>query len=241
MPNVLPFKVLNWKGRVIRKSGSSAMVSLYPKKKSKTTTTFMVNLLDDGGIQGFMRTVKTGHRAMHYRARFNGKSEDEFIENLENKYDGIEIDEFNVKNNKNASKPVIETIKFSMEDQADIINNKIYFSPFFFLSTKENPFKLNTRKFPIDFGYPNSLSYIFSITLPEGYKVEFLPKSKAFQLPEKLGMFSYKIALLDNKIQLVVSSDINRAIITPIYYEALKAYFKSLIEKENEQIVLIKI
>ncbi|WNH13564.1 hypothetical protein [Thalassobellus suaedae] len=58
------------------------------------------------------------------------------------------------------SKPISESYKFSIENQADVIDDKIYFSPLFFLKTKENPFKLEKREFPVDFGYPSSTSYI---------------------------------------------------------------------------------
>ena len=241
MPNILPFRALNWSGRLIRKSGASASVSLYPKEKSKTDIIFMAALTDEGKVNGSMRTKKTDHKAMRYRSKFNGKDEDKFIEDLENKYDGIEIDEFNVKNDKDYSKPIIETIKFTIDDQADIINDKIYFSPFFFLSSKENPFKLKKREFPVDFGYPTSSSYSFIITLPDGYKVESMPDSGAFKLPDDLGSFMYKIGLNGNVIQLTFKTSINSAIISSLHYEALKAYFKVLVEKENEQIVLTKV
>ncbi|MEP5339222.1 MAG: transglutaminase domain-containing protein [Algibacter sp.] len=241
MPNILPFRALNWKGRIVRKSGSSATVDLYPKERAKTTISFMANLSEDGGVEGSMRTTKTGHKAMNFRSDFNDKDEEQFIEDLENKYGGIEIETFNVKNNKDFSKPVFQTIKFSMEDQADIINDKIYFSPFFFLSSKENPFKVETREFPVDFGYPTSSSYRFIINIPEDYKVESIPESAALKLPEDLGAFVYKIVLKGNQIHVNVNYNINSPIISSLYYEALKAYFKVLIEKENEQIVLIKV
>ncbi|MEP5339223.1 MAG: DUF3857 domain-containing protein [Algibacter sp.] len=241
VPNILPFRTLNWKGRIVRKSGSTATVDLYPKEKAKTTISFMASLSEDGSIGGAMRTSKTGHKAMRYRSDFNSKDEDQFIEDLENEYGGIEIETFDVKNNEDFSKPIVETIKFLMEDQADIINDKIYFSPFFFLSTKENPFKLETREFPVDFGYPMSSSYRFIINLPEGYKVESMPESVALKLPEDLGEFVYQIVPKGNQINVIVNSSINSAIVASLYYEALKAYFMALIEKENEQIVLTKV
>ncbi len=166
---------------------------------------------------------------------------DQFLEKLENKHEGLEIDEFSVKNNLNLSKPVMESCTFTMESQADIINDKIYFSPLFFMRMTENPFKLETREFPVDFGYPKEDIYRFSITLPEGYKVETIPESKKLALPENLGSFTYRIVSKGNMIQLIVDSKINTPIVSPIYYDALKAYFSGLIETENEQVVLSRI
>ncbi|WNH13563.1 hypothetical protein [Thalassobellus suaedae] len=38
-----------------------------------------------------------------------------------------------------------------------------------------------------------------------------------------------------------IDTEINQSRISPIYYEALKAYFSSLLKKESEQIVLTKV
>lgn len=240
MPNVLPYRALNWKGRIVRESGSSTRVDLYPKEEAKVKVSFMASLSEDGNIEGSMRTSKTGHKAMQYRSDFNNKDEDQFVEDLENKYGGAKIETFDVKNTKEFSEPIIETIKFSMDSQADIINGKIYFSPLFFLSSKENPFKLKIREFPVDFGYPMSSSYKFIVNLPEGYKIESMPEPTAFKLPESLGSFMYKIEFKGNEVHVNVNNNINRAVVSPLYYDALKKYFSLLIEKENEQIVLTK-
>ncbi len=241
IPDVLPYRVLNWQGRVIAEKGGSTLVDLYPKQKSKTTVSVMVNLSEDGSLEGSCRSVKTNHMALSYREGYNTVNQEEFLEKLENKYDGLEISEFNVKNENDLSKPVTETFKFSIEDQADVIGDKLYFSPMFFLKTSENPFKLENREFPVDFGYPSTSKYRFIIKLPEGYKVESLPEKAALAMPDKLGVFKYYLVDNGSTLQLVVDTEINDAVITPLYYKALKAYFNQVIEKENEQIVLTKV
>ena len=135
----------------------------------------------------------------------------------------------------------MESYKFSIESQADVINDKIYFSPLFFLRSKENPFKLEKREFPVDFSYPYSSKYMVIVNLPEGYKVESIPEPAAMVLPENLGGFKYNLEARGANIQIIVDTEINEAIISPIYYDALKAYFSKLVEKESEQIVLTKV
>ena len=239
-PNVLPYRALNWDGRIITKDGNSTLINLYPKANSKNTITLMAKLGKEGDIDGNYRVIKTNHNALSYRGQYNDIDEDAFLEKLENKYGGLEITEFKVTNAKDLSKPVTETYKFVKESQADIIGNKIYFSPLFFLATKENPFKLEKREFPVDFGYPSESVYRVIINLPEGYKVESIPETTAFALPNNLGSFKYDINQNGTTISLYISTEINQAIISSMYYNALKEYFKLLIEKENEQIVLTK-
>ncbi|MFD1616372.1 DUF3857 domain-containing protein [Gelatiniphilus marinus] len=240
-PNVLPFRTLNWEGRIIKKDGTSSLISLYPNANSKSSISMMVNLSETGDLEGNYRSVKTNHSALSYRERYNNADEDDFLEKLENKYNGLEVSDFKVSNAVELAKPVMESYKFFKESQADIIGDKIYFSPLFFLRTKENPFKLEKREFPVDFGYPTSSVYRIIINLPEGYKVESMPQSAGFALPDNLGSFKFMLSQQASKIQLLIDTKINSSIISPLYYDTLKAYFKQLIEKENEQIVLTKV
>jgi hypothetical protein len=241
VPNVLPYRTLNWQGRVIAEQGGSELIDLYPKEDSKNTITMMVNLDESGNIEGVFRSVKTNHDALLYRENFNDVDEDDFLEKIESKYNGLEISDFNVTNALELSKPVTESYKFFKESQADIIGDKIYFSPLFYLRTSSNPFKLEKREFPVDFGYPSSSMYRFIINLPEGYKVESSPKPIVLMLPDNLGVFKYNISVTENAVNLLVNAEIKESIISPLYYDALKEYFKQMIEKENEQVVLTKI
>lgn len=239
-PNILPYRVLNWEGRIIKKNGTSSLISLYPKENSKTTTTILVNLSEDGSLTGGIRDVKANHSALAYRNKYSNTDQDDFIEKIENKYEGLQVSDFEVTNLDDLTKPIIEIYKFAIDNQADIIGDKIYFSPLFFLKSKENPFKLEKREFPVDFGYPYTNLYRLTISLPEGYKIESLPKAEAFTLPENFGLFKYYLSHNESAIQLVIETKINTPIIPSFYYDTLKAYFNKFIEKENEQIVLIK-
>ncbi len=240
-PNILPFRTLNWEGRIVRKDKSSSTINLYPKEKSKKTVSIIASLKDTGSLEGGIRTVKTNHDAMIYREQYLEADKNQYLEKLENKYTDMEIDGFEVKNEMDLSKPIMESFKFTLENQADIIADKLYFSPLFFLRTKENPFKLEKREFPVDFGYPSSSKYMINIDLPEGYKVEVIPEPLVMTMPDNLGTFKYNISASDKKIQLVIDTEINESIISPIYYEVLKEYFSKMVEKEAEQIVLTKV
>lgn len=240
-PNILPFRTLNWEGRIIRKDGSFTTVDLYPKKKSSALITMMINLDENGTLEGNVRTMNKDHKAMAYRTSYLEKDEDVFLEDLENKYNGLEISDFEVKNTDDLSKPVMESYKFVKENQADIIGDKIYFSPMFFYRTSENPFKLEKREFPVDFGYPSKSMYRINISLPEGYKIESLPESKVVVLPDNIGKFAYNISGSGLKVNVVISTEIDVPIVPALYYDYLKEYFKQMIEKQNEQVVLTKV
>ena len=241
MPNVLPIRTLNWEGRMIKKSGATTLVNLYPNNLSTSVINMNISLNANGNIEGKILNAGTLHKAKEYRERYIEVDEDDFIEKLENKYNGMEISDFEVKNAKDFSKAVSETYSFTLENQADVIGDKIYFSPLFFLRTSKNPFKLKKREFPVDFRYPSQTTQRILIKIPEGYKVESTPENKVISLPDNMGVFSYQISGTATGVQLVVKTAIKSALISPIYYDALKEYFKQMVEKQTEKVVLSKI
>ena len=239
-PNVLPLRALNWEGRMINNDGGSVMVNLYPKDPARESVYLNVELSDNGDMLGEIRSVKTGHDGMYYRTEYNGGKVEEYLEKLENKYGGMEVSDFRVSNSMDLAQPVSESYKFELDSQAEIIGDRMYFSPLFFLRTKENPFKLEKREFPVDFGYPSENKYRIGIIIPEGYVVETLPESAFLQLPDDLGSFIFNITTTGNQVQLLVNIKMNESILSPVYYETLKEYFKIMLAKTNEKIVLIK-
>ena len=80
-----------------------------------------------------------------------------------------------------------------------------------------------------------------NIDIPEGYKVEFLPKAANLLTGDNIGAFSYVIQNTDNKIQMIITTNINTAIVSADFYDVLKEFYQGMINKQNEKIVLTKI
>ena len=240
MPNVLPTRVLNWEGRIITKEGESTTVDLYPSSQSTKVIMMAAKLNANGELSGSLRKASKLHNARIYRNSYNEADKDSYIEKIEKSLD-LEISNFEVKNSNDLGKPVLESYKFVKESQADVIGDKIYFSPMLFYRTKSNPFKLEERSYPIDFSYPSETTYRIIIDLPGGYKVESIPEAKSLALPDQLGSFVFNVSEKNNQIHLLVKESINNSIITTNYYLTVKNYFKLMIEKENEKVVLTKI
>jgi len=240
LPNVLPSRDLNWYGRLVRKDGTSSEVDLMPKKLSKEITYMTAVLKNDGSASGKIRRQYTDHTALAYRQKSVGVSNENYIEELENKSNAIEISEYVRENEQEVAKPVIESYAFNDKNAMEIINDKIYVNPLFFFSTKENPFKQEKREYPVDFGNPFEKKYNISIEIPEGYVVETLPKAANLITGDDIGAFKYAVGSTDNKIQITLTSDINTAIVSADYYDVLKDFYQKMIDKQNEKIVLVK-
>lgn len=240
-PNVLPVRALNWSGRLIRKDGSWSQISLMPNQKALRSTMVNVTLDENGDLAGKQRTQFTSHHALDFREVYIQADEEDYLEKLENLIEDIEICDHAVTNLKKIGKPVLQSYAFEKESQAEIIGDKIYFSPLFFLSTTVNIFKAEERVYPIDFGYPWKRKIMMNIQLPEGYEIESLPEAAAIKMPENLGAYSFNISKTPTGISVVMSKEINAPVITPDKYGALREFYKMLVEKEKEKVVLKKI
>lgn len=237
--NVLPLRVMNWNGRLVRPDGSSSAIGLVPKRHRLEDNFVNVKLTDDGMVEGMVRTKYTGLNAMNYRKRNNVLKEDDVIAKLEENY-SIEIDNFKVTNEKNIYKPLARLFKFSSEDLVEDISGKLYVKPLLFFGFENNPFKIDERKYPVDFGIPWKDKNSITIQIPEGYKVESIPEVAAIGLPDGLGLFKYQVKVTGNKIKVISILQFNQGVILPQYYKQLKDFFKQIVEKQTEKIVISK-
>ncbi len=240
--NILPIRNLNWTGRLIRQDSSSEEINLIPNLPSIEKINLKIVVDEKGTISGKSQISKTDYNAMNFQQSFVNFKVENYIDNLENNLNNLKINDFKIENNKNDyAKPIVQTFSFASNKEIEIINNKFYFSPLFFYVQKNNPFKLETRYNPIDFEFPKEKFFSVSIEIPEGYEIETLPKSINISTGENVADFKYLIEKNNNKIQLVVNFNINKTLISQDFYDVLKDFYKQMIEKENEKIVLKKI
>jgi len=240
-PNVLPERTLNWFGRLVRKDETTQQVGLMPSTSSRSIVNMEVKVNPNGSIDGRYRISLTDHYALAFRSTNATKPETTYVEELEKRYGDLEIIDYSIQNKTDPYQPIIESYSFSKENAFDIIGDKLYVNPMFFVGSSRNPFTAETRAYPIDFRFPSSSAYMINVLIPDGYQVESTPKSEIFQLPDGLGEFRFMISNTGNSLQLRVTSDIKVALVPADYYEALKDYYAALIAKQTEKIVLAKL
>lgn len=240
-PDVLPFRTLNWLGRLIRKDGTSIPVNLMPKKASSELRFLNYSINDKGIVSGRLSNQKTAHNAMLFREEIKDLKEETYLEKLENTNHKIEINEYALQNAKECNLPIIETYSFTGDNLSEVIGGKIYLNPILFFAEKQNPFQQESRVYPVDYGFPFQDKFAINIQIPEGFKVENLPESITLTMNENLGVFKYLTSLSENTIQISISNQINSSIFLSEDYVSLKSYYQKLIEKQNEKIVIVKI
>lgn len=239
--NVLPTRALNYFGRIIRKTGSSAQINLSPNKHAKETYLINGKINNLGEVEGQITESFTERAAFLFRAKHNSKSEEAYLEEYEKEHPGIEISNFQLVNKNNVNESLKKVYNYTDKGSSEIISNKIYLRPFLNFGFKENPFKLENRDYPVDFVSPFLENYTINYEIPEGYEIENLPKQLNMKMPENLGSFSYLIGQNGNGLQIVCNFSMNSSFISAEMYPELKEFFNQAILKMNEKIVLKKI
>ncbi len=234
---VLPFRCLNEDARVMDFKNGSYWEKIIPIKNSGEKVQMFLNLNDNDEFEGNMRIIYNGYNAIKKRTEINEVKESKYLENYEDENDFLEIISYKNKNLTDTEKPLVEEFKIVMENE-NTTANKIYLNPFFIDKLEENPFKLSERKYPVDFGHPIKYDYIASISIPDNYSIESLPKNKSFVLPDNKGLIMYKITNSNNKIMLNLGLVIDEVKFTNDKYIYLKEFFKQLIIIQNDLIIL---
>lgn len=240
-PNILPIRTLNWEGVIIRPNKSTDKINLLPDINSKDLVTLMAEIQTDGTIKGKIRRQHMDYNAYAHRENNNTLSENSAIEKLEKRYTGLEVEQYTITNKNDLDKPLTENIDFSTNNEIEQIGNKLYFNPLLFYAMSQNPFKEETRDFPIDYIYPYQDRYNVTIKIPEGYKVEELPSPLAIATEGNYCSFKYNLSQNGNQIQVSATFEINHSSVPASHYSVLKDFYKKMLEKQNEKIVLVKI
>jgi len=239
--NILKSSLLNWQGRMIKKDGSSSVVNVIPSKPAIHTAMLSMNFDDDFMLSGTAQNRYTGHYAKEMRNTFVNLGDDQTLKEIEEDLDGAEASDISFKELKNVYKPLSTSFTIADMEAVEVIEDKIYFSPGLYLCSLENDFKTEDRQYPVDFNYPRQSKYIITIDIPDGYAVESLPDPIAINLDKNIGSFRYQISENAGKLQLSLQKNISVALVSPTYYADLKNFFKVMVEKESEKVVLKKI
>lgn len=236
---IMPERCLNGEGLLVNLSANTfSWINLEAITKSKTTVSTDLVLNAEGELSGKVNFTRDGYDAHKSRSEF-ADSQEEYVKNISRgkswevaKSDFLTMDKTNV--------PAKESHEVVISDHATISGDIIYINPMLGFNIAENPFKVETRTYPVDFGSPFEKVVLTKITIPEGYVLDEVPQNKLLALPGGYGKYLYNINVLGNTINLTSSLSINKALFVQEEYPILREFYTQFVAKQSEQIVLKK-
>ena len=236
--NQLPIRCLNDKGLIVKKD-QVEWVDLTKSNSYKDQTTLIYTFDKDLNINASYNQKLDGYAA--YLSRMELKkhsSADEFVEHYQKSVPGLNINSHQISGIDSLDAPLTYNLNVSLTNYVEAINNLVLITPLLFETPKSSPFKLSKRDYPVEYSYPLTQFYSAQIDVPENYTVETLPKSVSIALPDKQTKFTYNLSLAGNKI-IVTSIFVNNKLqFLPNEYNDLKEFYRLMIEKQNEKIIL---
>lgn len=237
--NVLPPVLLTNRARLLTASPGEKWIDLSKLGKNQTRSVIEAEVGADGTITGTRGTAYHGQYAALFRQRFLAAADSAaFISKAETDL-GARITGFQTSG-CNAFSPVVKE-ELAFEKQATVNDSLIYLNPMIFLHVAKSPFEREKRILPVELPYPVQYMLAVTLTLPDGYRVEELPKPMIAKIDGGQGYCQYNIAQQGNRITLRYQFGMNKLIFLPAEYADLKSFWEAAAEKNNETLVLKKI
>jgi hypothetical protein len=236
---LLPEKCINDRGLVVKETGLE-WVPLNAQRVHSSVQSVESKIDVTGKMTGKLVLQRKEYAASQFRGNANDDNDIEKYLAEFAKINMLTINSKEINNVAQANLPILINVAFS--NQTSIVNgDEIFVQPMFLSSIKENPYKLKQRIYPVEYTEPVEETYVFNLTLPDGYTVSEKPANINYALPQNGGKFSYQVSINNNTVQLISKFSIKKILFAPEEYDSLKEFYSQIINKQNEQIVLKKL
>ena len=237
--NILPPVLMVDRARVYNADGPGSWVNLTNVGKNSVTELITGAITPEGIIKGERKVSYDGEYASGFRNVFyEAKDSAAYIEKAESEA-GISIKECSFKDISCFSSRVQEKLSFTKEITFN--ENHIYLNPMIFPHLTKNQFTKEERKLPVEFDYPYTFKITAILSIPKGYQVEEIPKPVKINMDKEGCSCIYNIQIADNNIELGYIFSLKRVLYTQDEYASLRQLWGTIVNKNNEQIVLKKI
>ncbi|MCE4565783.1 DUF3857 domain-containing protein [Maribellus sp. CM-23] len=232
----IPQRCINDQGLLIKENENKdvSWIGLQCAYPTQTNTVIKMHL-ENSELKSSVQISVNEYQAIGLKEEI-GNDTEKLLEHLKKKSYSVEKENVSIADMDENSR--YYKYEFQPETTAEIINEKIYISPFLNEPMKDNPLNQETRTYPVDMIYPWRDTYFTSIEIPEGYRVEFVPES--FKAKNDLVEMEYTINQTENKLVITFSSFFKKAVYPAEVYSKIKYYMNQMVKKGNEKIVLVK-
>lgn len=226
----IPIHCMNDKGLIVDKEKMAWLDLKYNKMSIKNYIITIDSI--DSHQKVTILTTATDYEAIDLRNKY-ATNLPRLKDHLKDKLYEIDESSVTVRNATDTEKPFI--YNFSFKTSTEKINDKLYISPFFAEVITSNPFKQKTRTYPIDFTFPFRTTYIATISIPAGYKVDYLPENMI--LDDELFNLEYTVTQSEGVLNIFFSYSAKQALYGSDKYSRVKAHYNRVVTKGNEKIV----
>jgi len=234
----LPFRALNYHGRVFNYNGVSFWQDTRVYQPSVHQINVIAKLESDGTLQGKVNERLTNYDARNRRATLSNLSLPNYILKKEKIFNNNIITNLEVYHQFDNEAPLVERFDIQIDNKS--LEDKIIVNPFLYNFFNQNPLTLNERSYPINFGYPRTYIYQISMELPDNYEVLEIPKSKSYFLIDNSMEIRFSVEKNENKMDLIFVMKVNGIEYPTESYEGIKDLFSHSIDIQKNSLIILK-
>ncbi|MGS2761284.1 hypothetical protein [Sinomicrobium sp. M5D2P9] len=238
---ILPFRALNGYGRVMDMDGGSYWYDIVPEKHTQTIISTQISLTGDKYASIKTREASSFYHALSKRKEIQNMTGEAYKEHLQDEYDkkGLyELEEYTISGDEDPDEQLIEEYSFQMKK--DSTSRMLLLNPFVVGRIDKNPFTLEKRTYPVDFGYPFAYVYLVVIDLGDDYEIVELPAEKMMKLEDGSGKLLFHSSRNGNSVVINTRLQFTRPVYTAQEYEGLKKLYAELLSLQNKQPVILE-
>jgi hypothetical protein len=236
---LLPLRCINDKGRVINLKKPSYWYDLKATEKDAVSYSLIGKLGADGNIKGELVTYSNGYAAWEKRSQIEeAGSVDDYVRKLDEKMPTTKILKHTIQNVDSLDNTLVERYEVEMKAFDQVLNQRLFYSPYFIEHMTKNPFNLNARSYPVDLGAATEKRITIVIELPGDYSLEEQAKDLAMALPENSGKYLTSTKLENNTLAFNLLFQLNKPVYSPEEYLSLKEFYSRIIQQQKVDLVL---
>jgi hypothetical protein len=237
---VLPARCLNQVGRLVAKEVPGRWVSLTPSQRHTHYQEVKLTIDPQGNLSGQVREEHGGYAGALVREKLQQLGEKKYVTQLMSRHANWEVPSYKFNAVSEVGKSLGLNYELRQAASSPGTSQELYIKPLEAFSDPQNPFRHETRIYPVDFGAPTQEVMVVTLTLPAGYVAE-LPQATSLSLPDKGGRYLYSATSpAPGTVQLISRLTLDKPVYSAEEYGALREFYRLALAKQAEALVLKK-
>ena len=234
--NMISPRALNHYGIVMTKDDAKQINVLFPEV-SKTLLSIDAKLTPEGTFEGHFADRDTKLYSMIANENYSDDQKT-FAKKYQDEY---KFPFTNMKHGLQENNDFETSFDFTSDTFVDKIGNKLVFNPLLFLYSQNHSYdQKKPRRASIEYYSAYDRVKKVTVTLPEGYEFENVPKSKKFRTEDSALQYSYVVTQTGNKLSVETTVSIDDATFPKEYYPAFKQIFDNVTKMEAQVVTAVK-
>ncbi len=234
--NMISPRALNYTGFYMPKDDSKQINVVFPEV-SKTILTVDAKMTPDGTFEGHFADRDTKLYAMMVNENHLSDKE----KSVKSYKDEYKFPFTNFKQGVQENNDFETSFDFTADTFTDVLGSKLVFNPLLFLYTQNHNFnQKEVRKAPLEFYSAFDRIKKVTITIPDNYVFENVPKSKKFRTDDNALIYSYIVTQEGNSLTVETTVKVDDSVFPKEYYPAFTQIYDNITKMEAQVVTAVK-